>query len=80
MNFLYNENSKNKIKASKAYGKYIYIDGRKLLDLSYASGSLLLGHTSSIYKKSLNWLPIVHLNSSLFMQEVITCGINLEVS
>ena len=46
MNFLYNENSKNKIKATKANGKYIYIENKKLLDLSYASGSLLLGHTS----------------------------------
>ena len=53
MNYLYNENPKNKIKASRANGKYIFIKGKKLLDLSFASGSLLLGHTSSIYIKSL---------------------------
>ena len=65
MNFLYNENSKNKIKATKANGKYIYIENKKLLDLSYASGSLLIGHTSSIYKKSLNTLKSVGSNYSL---------------
>ena len=65
MNFLYNENSKNKIKATKANGKYIYIENKKLLDLSYASGSLLLGHTSAIYKKSLNTLKSVGSNYSL---------------
>ena len=78
MNFLYNENSKNKIKASKAYGKYIYIDGRKLLDLSYASGSLLLGHTSSIYKKSLNTLKGVGSNYSLINTYVENFSIKLK--
>ena len=65
MNFLYNENPSNKIKASKANGKYIYIGTKKLLDLSYASGSLLLGHTSSVYKKSLNDLKNIGSNYSL---------------
>ena len=62
MNFLYNENPKNKIKATRANGKYIYIGGKKLLDLSNASGSLLLGHTSLIYKKSLNKLKNIGSN------------------
>ena len=64
MNFLYNENPKNKIKATKANGKYIYINGKKLLDLSNASGSLLLGHTSSVYKKSLDKLKNIGSNYS----------------
>jgi glutamate-1-semialdehyde 2,1-aminomutase len=64
MNFLFNENPNNK-KATKASGKYIYIGRKKLLDLSYASGSLLLGHTSNIYKKSLNKLRNVGSNYSL---------------
>jgi len=65
MNFLYNENPKNKIKATKGDGKYIYINGKKLLDLSNASGSLLLGHTSSVYKKSLDKLKNIGSNYSL---------------
>jgi glutamate-1-semialdehyde 2,1-aminomutase len=65
MNYLFNENPNNKIKANKANGKYIYINGKKLLDLSYASGSLLLGHTSSVYKKSLNSLKNIGSNFSL---------------
>ena len=65
MNFLYNENPNNKIKATKANGKYIYIGGKRLLDLSNASGSLLLGHTSSVYKKSLDKLKNIGSNYSL---------------
>jgi glutamate-1-semialdehyde 2,1-aminomutase len=64
MNFLFNENPKNK-KANKAIGKYIYIGRKKLLDISYASGSLLLGHTSNTYKKSLNKLRNIGSNYSL---------------
>ena len=65
MNFLYNQNPKNKIKATRANGKYIYIGGKKLLDLSNASGSLLLGHTSLVYKKSLDKLKNIGSNYSL---------------
>jgi glutamate-1-semialdehyde 2,1-aminomutase len=65
MNYLYNENPKNKVKAKKAKGKHIYIGGKKLLDLSNASGSLLLGHTSSVYKKSLDKLKSIGSNYSL---------------
>ena len=80
MNYLFNENPNNKIKANKANGKYIYINGKKLLDLSYASGSLLLGHTSSVYKKSLNSLKNIGSNFSLinFIVEVLRFVIVLD--
>ena len=78
MNYLYNENPTNKIKATKANGKYIYIGNKKLLDLSYASGSLLLGHTSSIYKKSLNDLKNTGSNYSLINNFVENYSLTLK--
>ena len=54
MNYLFNAGPAETITASKANGKNIYIKDEKLLDLSYAAGSLLLGHTSKVYKKSLS--------------------------
>tara|TARA_A100001015_G_C15043784_1_gene741828 strand:+ start:3973 stop:5205 length:1233 start_codon:yes stop_codon:yes gene_type:complete len=35
-------------------GSKIFLKGKKLLDLSFCAGSLLLGHNSKIFKKSLN--------------------------
>lgn len=64
MNYLFNPGPAETITASKANGKNIYIKGKKLLDLSYAAGSLLLGHTSKVYKKSLNDLEKIGSNYS----------------
>ena len=62
MSYLYGENISNSFKISKANGKYIYGNNRKLLDLTNAAGSLLLGHTSKAYKNSLKNLKIIGPN------------------
>ena len=65
MNYLYGENPKNEIKAIGAKGKYLYFKNKKCLDLSFASGSLLLGHTSKIFKNSLKKVEQIGSNYSL---------------
>jgi glutamate-1-semialdehyde 2,1-aminomutase len=52
-NYLYNEGSTNRIKIYKGNKKFIFFKKKKYLDLSYASGSLLLGHNSNILKKTI---------------------------
>ncbi len=52
-NFLYNEGTAYRIKIHSAKKKYILLGKKKYLDLSYASGSLLLGHNSNILKKTI---------------------------
>ena len=48
-------------------GSKIIKDGKKFLDLSFCAGSLLLGHNSKIFKKSLK--EIINKNiSPLFHQ------------
>jgi glutamate-1-semialdehyde 2,1-aminomutase len=48
-----NENYYNKLCFSSAKGSELYLNKKKLLDLSSAGGTLLLGHNSSIFKSSL---------------------------
>lgn len=62
MNYLFGNYPKIKIK--KANGKFIFYKNKKYLDLSYASGSLLLGHTSKIFKNSLKKIQKVGSNYS----------------
>ena len=51
MNYLYNESHKVRAQATSGDGKFIYINSKKKLELSYASGSLILGHSSNVFKK-----------------------------
>ena len=65
MSYLYGINPKNEIKAISAKGKYLYFKNKKCLDLSFASGSLILGHTSKVFKNSLKKIEKVGSNYSL---------------
>ena len=38
----------------KAKGKYLYANKKKYLDFSLSSGTMMLGHSSDIFKKTLN--------------------------
>ena len=71
MNYLYNENRKIQIQATSADGKFIYINSKKKHDLSYASGSLILGHSSNVFKKSLNQIKKIGSNYSFINKYVI---------
>lgn len=71
MSHLLNENSNNKYVVTKARGKHIFINNKKYLDLTYAAGSLLLGHTSSVYTKALTKLKKIGSNyaaSNIFVE------------
>ncbi len=48
----------------KGKGSKIFINNKEILDLSFCAGSLILGHSSKIFKKSLN--EIVNKNISNF--------------
>lgn len=52
-NIIINEGYSNKNFYSGGKGSKIIKDGKKFLDLSFCAGSLLLGHNSKIFKKSL---------------------------
>lgn len=53
-NHILNEGYENSsIAFEKGKGSKIYIKNKKYIDLSFAAGSLLLGHQSNIFKKSL---------------------------
>ena len=53
-NFIKNEgyNNLNNL-FSSGKGSDIFINNRKFLDLSLCAGSILLGHNSNIYKKTI---------------------------
>ena len=53
-NNVFNERYNSKYFVKKSEGPFIYLGKRKYYDLSYGSGTLILGHNSKILKKSLN--------------------------
>lgn len=53
MNYILNEGYDQKIFFDKANGSQLIIKNKKYIDLSFAAGSLLLGHQSKIFKKAL---------------------------
>ena len=54
-NILMNEGYQSKFEAfSAGKGSNIFINKRKFLDLSLCAGSIILGHNSKVFKKSLN--------------------------
>jgi glutamate-1-semialdehyde aminotransferase len=50
--------------ASSGFGSKIYINKEKLIDLSFCSGTMLLGHQSNIFRKAI--YNIVKKKISLF--------------
>lgn len=52
-NNILNEGYKNKRFIEKGVGAFVYIKKKKYFDLSYCSGTLILGHNSKIFKNSL---------------------------
>ncbi len=65
MSYLYGISPNNKIKATGSKGKYLFFKNKKCLDLSFASGSLILGHTSKVFKKSIKSINQTGSNYSL---------------
>ncbi len=63
-NFILNEGYENNFHLNKGIGQYIFSKKKKFYDLSYASGTLILGHSSKIFKNSLK--NIDKNNLSLF--------------
>ena len=61
-NIIINEGYSNKHFYNGGEGSKIIKDGKKFLDLSFCAGSLLLGHNSKIFKKSLK--EIINKNIS----------------
>ena len=55
-NNILNEGYKNKRFIEKGLGAFVYIKKKKYFDLSYCSGTLILGHNSKIFKNSLEEL------------------------
>ncbi len=53
-NNILNESYNKKSFIEKGVGPYIYLENKKYFDLSYGSGTLILGHNSKHLKKSLN--------------------------
>ena len=53
-NNVFNERYNGKYFVKKSEGPFIHLGKRKYYDLSYGSGTLILGHNSKILKKSLN--------------------------
>ena len=65
-NNILNEGYKNKLYIDKGIGPYVYFGKKKYFDLSYGSGTLILGHNSKTFKSSLN--EINKKNISLFTE------------
>jgi glutamate-1-semialdehyde 2,1-aminomutase len=63
MNHLLNEGYDGKFKISSAIGSKIIINKKKILDLSYCAGTLLLGHNSKIFKNSLKDLDRLNIGN-----------------
>lgn len=58
-NHLLNEGyQKSKVYFDKAKGSYIYCSNKKYLDLSCCAGTLILGHNSDVFKKSIHKLNL----------------------
>ena len=66
INNILNEGYNNKLYTSKGTGPYVYFGKKKYFDLSYGSGTLILGHNSKIFKNSLT--EINKKNISLFTE------------
>ena len=50
---LLNEGYKNKFRVKSAHNQYIYLqNGKKLLDTSFCSGTLFLGHSNKTINSS----------------------------
>lgn len=56
MNYILNEGYEGNIKIEKGIKSKIFIKGKAYEDLSYCAGTLLLGHTSNIYRSALKKL------------------------
>ena len=63
MNYLLNEGYEDNIKVEKGIKSKIYIKGKAYEDLSYCAGTLLLGHNSNIYKKTLKKLSAKNISN-----------------
>mgnify|MGYP005649407693 FL=1 len=63
MNYLLNEGYEENIKVEKGIKSKIYIKGKAYEDLSYCAGTLLLGHNSNIYKKTLKKLSAKNISN-----------------
>ena len=63
MNYLLNEGYEDNIKVEKGVKSKIYIKGKAYEDLSYCAGTLLLGHNSNIYKKTLKKLSAKNISN-----------------
>lgn len=66
INNILNEGYNNKLYTNKGAGPYIYFGKKKYFDLSYGSGTLILGHNSKTFKNSLT--EINKKNISLFTE------------
>ncbi len=56
MNYLLNEGYSDKLRVTKGNKSKIYINNKSYIDLSFCAGTLILGHNSQIYQKSLKKL------------------------
>ena len=65
-NNILNEGYKNQKFIDKGIGPFIYFGKKKYYDLSYCSGTLILGHNSKVFKKSLS--EISKENISLYSE------------
>lgn len=63
MGYLLNEGYESNIKVEKGIKSKIYIAGKAYEDLSYCAGTLLLGHSSNIYKKALQKLSSKNISN-----------------
>jgi glutamate-1-semialdehyde 2,1-aminomutase len=63
MNYLLNEGYEDNIKVEKGVKSKIYIKGKAYEDLSYCAGTLLLGHNSNVYKKTLKKLSAKNISN-----------------
>lgn len=75
-NFVLNEryiHYNKKVFVKKGVGPYIYLGNRKYFDLSYQSGTLILGHNSKHLKKSL--MDINKNNISLYSEPNIQANL-----
>ena len=72
-NNILNEGYNTNFYTYKGIGPYIYSDNKKYFDLSFGSGTLILGHNSGIFKNSIN--EINTKNVSLFTEPNIYANI-----
>ena len=72
-NNILNEGYNNNHYTNKGIGPYIYFGKKKYFDLSYGSGTLILGHNSKTFKDSLN--EINKKNISLFTEPNVYANI-----